>query len=42
LGGILVVLAAFKPGERFLYIRIVAGDAGDGGGYTTGVLIARG
>ncbi len=41
-GGILLVLAAFKPGERFLYVRIAAGDAGDGGGYTTGVLIARG
>jgi hypothetical protein len=41
-GGILLVLAAFKPGERFLYIRIAAGDAGDGGGYTSGMLIARG
>jgi len=41
-GGILLVLAAFKPGERFLYVRIAAGDAGDGGGYTSGMLIARG
>jgi len=35
------VLAAIKPGERFLYIRIAAGDAGDGG-HTAGMLIARG
>lgn len=41
-GGILIVLGAFKPGERFLYVRIAAGDAGDGGGYTSGMLIARG
>ncbi|HWO92924.1 MAG TPA: hypothetical protein VNP53_13250 [Methylomirabilota bacterium] len=41
-GGILLVLAAFKPGERFLYVRIAAGDAGDGGAYTSGMLIARG
>jgi hypothetical protein len=40
-GGILLVLAAFKPAERFLYVRIAAGDAGDGG-YTTGILIAHG
>jgi hypothetical protein len=36
------VLAAFKPGERFLYVRIAAGDADDGSGCTSGVLIARG
>jgi hypothetical protein len=41
-GGILLVLAAFKANERFLYIRVAAGDAGDGGGYTSGMLIARG
>lgn len=34
-GGILLVLAAFKPAERFLYVRIAAGDASDGGGYST-------
>src|SRR5713101_5971578 len=36
-GGILLVLAAFKPGERFLYVRIAAADAGDGGGHATGL-----
>jgi len=41
-GGILLVLAAFKPGERFLYVRVAAGDAGDGGGYSSAPLIARG
>ncbi len=41
-GGLLLVLAAFKPGERFLYVRVAAVDAGDGGGYSFGPLIARG
>ena len=41
-GGILMVLGAFNPGERFVYVRIAAGDADDGGGYTSGMLIARG
>lgn len=36
-GGILLVLAAFKPNERFLYVRIAGGDAGDGGGHWTGL-----
>ncbi len=40
-GGILLVLAAFKPAERFLYVRIAAGDAGDGGGHSTGMRAYR-
>jgi len=40
-GGILLVLAAFKPGERFLYVRIAAADAGDGGGHWTGMRAYR-
>jgi len=34
-GGILLVLAAFKAGERFLYVRIAAGDSSDAGGYSS-------
>ncbi|HZC76238.1 MAG TPA: hypothetical protein VE258_00735 [Ktedonobacterales bacterium] len=41
-GGILLILAAFKPSERFLYVRIASADAGDGGGYSTGMRAYRG
>lgn len=41
-GGILLILAAFKPGERFLYVRIAAGDADDGGGHSTAMRFFRG
>lgn len=41
-GGILLILAAFKPSERFLYVRIAAGDERDGGGYSTAMRSYRG
>ncbi len=41
-GGILLVLAAFKSGERFLYVRVAAGDASEGGGYSSGTMTFRG
>ncbi len=36
--GILLVLAAFKPDERFLYVRVAATDSGENGGYSTGLM----
>jgi hypothetical protein len=39
-GGILLVLAAFKAEERFLYVRIAAGDADDGGWHSSGLVTA--
>jgi hypothetical protein len=41
-GGILLVLAAFKADERFLYVRIAAGDAENGGWYSSGMTAYRG
>jgi len=41
-GGILLVLAAFKADERFLYVRIASGDAGNGGWYSSGLTAYRG
>jgi hypothetical protein len=41
-GGILLVLAAFKANERFLYVRIAAGDSSAGGGYSSEILAYRG
>ena len=41
-GGILLVLAAFKANERFLYVRIAAGDSSAGGGYSSEIRAYRG
>ena len=40
-GGILLVLAAFKADERFLYVRIASGDASNGGWYSSGMTAYR-
>ncbi len=41
-GGILLVLAAFKADERFLYVRIASGDASNGGWNSSGLTAYRG
>ena len=38
--GILLVLAAFRSDERFLYVRISAGNPDDGGWYSSGSLVS--
>lgn len=38
--GILLVLAAFRSDERFLYVRISAGNPDDGGWYSSGTLVS--
>ena len=40
-GGILLVLAAFKADERFLYVRIASGDASNGCWYSSGMTAYR-
>ena len=40
-GGILLVLAAFKADQRFLYVRIASGDASNGGWYSSGMTAYR-
>jgi len=39
--GILLVLAAFRPDERFLYVRVAAADSSENGGYSTGLISYR-
>jgi len=41
-GGILLVLAAFKANERFLFVRIAAGDSSAGGGHSSEIRTYRG
>ena len=38
--GILIVLAAFRSTERFLYVRIAAGESDEGGWYSSAPLIS--
>jgi hypothetical protein len=40
--GLLLVLAAFKPGEPFLYLRIEAAETHEGGWYSSGMTAYRG
>jgi hypothetical protein len=40
--GLLLVLAAFKPGEPFLYLRIEAGETRNGGWYSSGMRLSPG